>query len=57
MAERKPAKKDMQRSAKSITAINKKFNGFTDEERVAMKERTQELKARARRPPRGSGGF
>jgi uncharacterized protein YdhG (YjbR/CyaY superfamily) len=42
MAERKPAKKDTQQSAK----------GFTDEERAAMKERAQELKAEARRGPR-----
>ena len=41
-------KKDTQKSAKSTTAINKKFKGFTDEERVAMKERVQELKAAAR---------
>jgi len=52
MAERKPAKKGTQKSAKSTTAINKKFKGFTDEERVAMKERIQELKASARRGPR-----
>src|SRR5213596_2211009 len=52
MAERKPAKKGTQKSAKSTTAINKKFKGFTDEERVAMKERIQELKAAARRGPR-----
>jgi hypothetical protein len=45
-------KKDTQKSAKSTTAINKKFKGFTDEERVAMKERIQELKAAARRGPR-----
>ena len=44
--------KDTQTSAKSTTAINKKSNGFTDEERAAMKERAQELKADARR---GSG--
>ena len=37
--------KDTQKSAKSTTAINKKFQGFTDEERAAMKERAQELKA------------
>ncbi len=43
--------KDTQK-AKSTTAINKKFKGFTDEERVAMKERAQELKAEARRGPR-----
>ena len=30
----------------------KAFKGFTDEERVAMKERVQELKAAARRGPR-----
>ena len=29
---------------KSTTATGKKFKGFTDEERVAMKERIQELK-------------
>src|SRR6266566_5289222 len=52
MAERKPAKKGTQKSAKSTSAINKKFKGFTDEERVAMKERIQELKASARRGPR-----
>ncbi len=38
--------KDTQKSAKSTTA------GFTDEERAAMKERVQELKASARRGPR-----
>jgi uncharacterized protein YdhG (YjbR/CyaY superfamily) len=38
MAERKPAKKASK--------------GFTDEERAAMKERAQELKADARRGPR-----
>jgi len=46
-------KKDTQKSAKSATAINKKSKGFTDEERAAMKERAQELKADARRGPRG----
>ncbi len=49
MAERKPPKKGTQKSAKSITAINKKSKGFTDEERAAMKERARELKAEARR--------
>jgi len=43
------AKKGTQKSAKSTTAINKKSKGFTDEERAAMKERAQELKAEARR--------
>jgi uncharacterized protein YdhG (YjbR/CyaY superfamily) len=42
------AKKATQKSAKSTTAINKS-KGFTAEERAAMKERAQELKAEARR--------
>jgi len=46
-------KKETQKSAKSTTAIGKKFKGFTDEERLAMKERIHELKAAARRGPRG----
>jgi uncharacterized protein YdhG (YjbR/CyaY superfamily) len=52
MAERKPAKKGTQQSAKSTTANNKKSKGFTAEERAAMKERAQELKAEGRRGPR-----
>jgi uncharacterized protein YdhG (YjbR/CyaY superfamily) len=44
---------DTQKSARSTTATDKKFEGFTDEERGAMKERAQELKAAARRGPRG----
>jgi uncharacterized protein YdhG (YjbR/CyaY superfamily) len=52
MAERKPAKKGTQKSAKSTTATGKTSKGFTDEERAAMKERAQELKAAARRGPR-----
>jgi uncharacterized protein YdhG (YjbR/CyaY superfamily) len=52
MAERKPAKKGTQKSARSTTASDKKFEGFTDEERGAMKARAQELKAAARRGPR-----
>src|SRR3989442_11858964 len=43
--------KDTPKSAKS-TAIDKTSQGWTDEERVAMKERHQELKAAARRGPR-----
>ncbi len=45
-------KKDTQKPAKSTTANNKKSKGFTDEERAAMKERAQELKADARGGPR-----
>ena len=47
------AKKATQKSAKSTTASSKKPKGFTDEERGAMKERARELKADARRGPRG----
>jgi uncharacterized protein YdhG (YjbR/CyaY superfamily) len=41
------AKKATQKSAKSTTASGKKSKGFSDEERAAMKERAQELKAEA----------
>src|SRR5215510_6477327 len=47
-----PAKKGTRKSTRSTTTINKKSKGFTDEERAAMKERAQELKAEARRGPR-----
>jgi len=40
-----PAKKAAQGHAKGITANSRKFKGFTDEERAAMKERIQELRA------------
>jgi uncharacterized protein YdhG (YjbR/CyaY superfamily) len=50
MAERKSAKKATRQSAKSTTG--KASKGFTDEERAAMRERAQELKAAARRGPR-----
>jgi len=46
LAERKPAKKATQQSAKRTTG--KASKGFTDEERAAMRERAQELKAEAR---------
>jgi len=48
----KAAQKGTQKSARSTTAIGKPSKGFTEEERVAMKERVQELKAAARRGPR-----
>jgi uncharacterized protein YdhG (YjbR/CyaY superfamily) len=50
MAEKTPAKKGTGKSAKSATG--KAYTGFTAEERAAMKERAQELKADARRGPR-----
>ena len=37
--------KSTQKSAKSTAATAKKSKGFTDEEKAAMKERAQELKA------------
>jgi uncharacterized protein YdhG (YjbR/CyaY superfamily) len=49
MAERNPARKGTQQPAESDAA----FTGLTDEERAAMKQRTQELKTEARR---GRGG-
>jgi uncharacterized protein YdhG (YjbR/CyaY superfamily) len=47
MAERKSAKKATQKSVKSTTAPRNSSKGFTAEERAAMKERAQELKAEA----------
>src|SRR2546430_12753084 len=44
--------KDTQKSAKSTTATEQTPVRFTDEERGAMKEHAQELKAAARRGPR-----
>ena len=44
-------KKETQKSAKSATVTGKAVKGFTDEERVAIKERAQELKAEALRGP------
>jgi uncharacterized protein YdhG (YjbR/CyaY superfamily) len=46
--------KDTKKSAKSTTATGRTSKGFTDEERAAMKERAQELKAAARRGPRAA---
>ena len=45
---------DTKQSAESTTATGKTFEGLSDEERAAMKQRTQELKAEARRG-RGAG--
>jgi uncharacterized protein YdhG (YjbR/CyaY superfamily) len=47
VADKKRAKKGTRRPAKKTTG--KASEGFTDEERAAMKERAQELKASARR--------
>jgi uncharacterized protein YdhG (YjbR/CyaY superfamily) len=42
-------KKATQESARRTSATDKKSKGFTDDERAAMQERAQELKAEARR--------
>jgi uncharacterized protein YdhG (YjbR/CyaY superfamily) len=47
LAERKPRTKPTRRVAKTTTATGKRLKGFTAEERAAMKERAQELKAAA----------
>ena len=52
MPERKPERKGTRKSAKSTAATDEKSKGFTEEERAAMRERAQELKADARRGPR-----
>ncbi len=46
--------KDTQKSAKSTTKTGKTFEGFTGEERAAMKERAEELKAAGRRGSRAA---
>ncbi|MET9382119.1 DUF1801 domain-containing protein [Streptomyces sp. NPDC002928] len=46
--------KSEQTSTKSTSAADKKYEGFTDEERSAMKERANELKASARRGSRAA---
>ncbi len=46
------AKKGTRKSAKSTSEIGKTSKGFTDDERVAMRKRLQELKAEGRRGPR-----
>src|SRR5262245_13846105 len=47
--ERKTAMKGTQPSAKTTGETDKKYDGFTDDERGAMKERAKEMKAAARR--------
>jgi uncharacterized protein YdhG (YjbR/CyaY superfamily) len=54
MAEMKRAEKGTRKSAKGTTATRQTSEGFTDEERAAMRERAKELKAAAR--PGASGG-
>jgi uncharacterized protein YdhG (YjbR/CyaY superfamily) len=54
MAERKPTKKGAKKKGAKKAAKN--LQGFTDEERAAMRERAQEIKAAARRGPRRDKG-
>jgi len=42
-------RKKTQKLTKSTTAVRKKSNGFSDEERAAMKERVRELKSAGRK--------
>ena len=44
--------KDTRKSAKSTVATGRRSEGFSAEERTAMKERAQEMKAARRRAPR-----
>jgi len=46
-------KKTTTKAAKSTNAKDKSYEGFTDDERGAMKERAKELKAEARRGGKG----
>ncbi|MFI1166901.1 iron chaperone [Streptomyces sp. NPDC020801] len=46
--------KRTQTSAKSTSTADEKYDGFTDEERSAMKERAQELKGATRRGSRAA---
>jgi hypothetical protein len=52
LAEEEPAMADTKKSSKRTTATDTTPEGWTDEERAAMKERNKELKAAKRR---GSG--
>ncbi len=51
-----PEKKGTQESAKGTAVLNKKSKGFTDEEKAAMRNRVQELKAEARADKDKAGG-
>jgi hypothetical protein len=52
MAKRKPGMKRTQKPAQSTAATKKRLEGFTAEERAAMKDRVQEMKPGGRRGPR-----
>jgi uncharacterized protein YdhG (YjbR/CyaY superfamily) len=52
----KPAEKRTQKSPGTAKPAGKKPTGFTDEERAAMRDRVQELKAESGRGPRAGKG-
>jgi uncharacterized protein YdhG (YjbR/CyaY superfamily) len=52
MADRKATKKGTQQSTQRTTAVDQTAEGWTDDERAAMKARAQEVKAAARRGAR-----
>ncbi|HET7585877.1 MAG TPA: DUF1801 domain-containing protein [Gemmatimonadaceae bacterium] len=54
MPERKPSKKPARKGTKRAATRSKGAAGFTAEERAAMRERVQELKAASRPPLRGA---
>jgi len=49
LAARKPAMKDTRKPARTTAATATSSEGWTDDERAAMKERAREMKAAARR--------
>ena len=58
MAEKRPAKRATQESTKQAANrrnLGKTSEGFTDEERLAMRERAEELKTESRRGSRSGG--
>ncbi|MBV9786309.1 MAG: DUF1801 domain-containing protein [Acidisphaera sp.] len=52
----KREKNGAQKSSRSAAAAGKQSDGFSEDERAAMKERAQELKAAARRSPGSADG-
>ena len=49
MAQRKPGTKAALKSAKGTAATKKRYDGFTDEERAAMKDRVEEMRVSGRK--------
>ena len=49
MAQRNPGTKAAPKSAKGTAATKKRYDGFTDEERAAMKDRVEDMKVSGRK--------